>query len=169
MGQKSGPRAGGRIQGKQGDSPVKLDGTDREILKILQQDGRTSNTEIARRLGMTETTIRKRIASMRANEYFEIVAVPTPQVAGYNLSAIIGLSVRLPHIREASEVLSSQREVRYLGVATGRFDLIVEAFFLDNDHLLSFTTDVLGSLPGIIDVETSLILRIEKFSYEWEV
>lgn len=151
-----------------GEGPVVLDTTDREILKILQRDGRTSNSEIARRLGTTETTIRKRIAAMRENGYFEIVAVPTPRVAGYNLSAIIGLSVQIPHLREVSEALVQQPEVRYCGVSTGRFDLMIEAFFTDTEHLLSFTTDVLGPLP-ITDVETSLILRIEKFSYEWEL
>jgi Lrp/AsnC family transcriptional regulator for asnA, asnC and gidA len=150
------------------DAPV-LDDTDRGILRILQKDGRTSNSEIARRLGTTETTIRKRVAAMRAKGYFEIVAVPTPRVAGYNLSAIIGLSVQLPHLREVSEALVQRREVRYCGLSTGRYDVMVEAFFADHGHLLRFTTEVLAALPGITDVETSLILSIEKFSYEWEL
>lgn len=146
-----------------------LDSTDREILRILQRDGRTSNSEIARRLGKTETTVRKRIAVMRENEFFEIVAVPTPRIAGFNVSAIIGLSIQLPHLRQVAASLVERREVRYCGLSTGRFDLMIEAFFTDNDDLLNFTTDVLGTLPGITDVETSLILTIEKFSYEWEL
>lgn len=149
--------------------PPQLDSVDREILRILQRDGRTSNSEIARRLGKTETTVRKRIAAMRENEFFEIVAVPTPRIAGFNVSAIIGLSIQLPHLREVAAALVERREVRYCGLSTGRFDLMIEAFFTDNDDLLNFTTDVLGVLPGITDVETSLILTIEKFSYEWEL
>lgn len=166
---KAGNSATSGGSGRGGSGPGLLDETDREILRILQRDGRTSNSEIARRLGITETTVRKRIATMRANDYFEIVAVPTPRVAGFNQSALIGLSVRLPHLREVSEVLVRQPEVRYCGLSTGRFDVMVEAFFRDTEHLLSFTTDVLGELPGITDVETSLILSIEKFSYEWEI
>lgn len=149
-------------------SPI-LDPVDREILRILQRDGRTSNTEIARRLGTTETTVRKRVAAMRNNDFFEIVAVPTPRIAGFNVSAIIGLSVQLPHLREVAASLVEQKEVRYCGLSTGRFDVMIEAFFTDHDHVLRFTTDVLGTLPGISDVETSLILAIEKFSYEWEL
>lgn len=141
---------------------------DREILGILQVDGRTSNSEIGRRLGTTETTVRNRIAAMRSKGYFEIVAVPTPRLAGYMLSAIVGLSVQLPHLNEVSNALVKRPEVRYCGLSTGRFDVMVEAFFGDHEHLLEFTTDVLGALPGITDVETSLILRIEKFSYEWD-
>lgn len=152
-----------------GEPHVALDDVDRDILRILQTDGRTSNTEIARRLGITETTVRKRIAGMRENEFFEIVAIPTPKAANYNISAIIGLSVSLPNIREISDALTQRPEIRYCGLSTGRFDVIVEAFFVDNDHLLEFTTEVLSKLPGIRDVETSLILRIEKFSYEWNM
>lgn len=149
--------------------PPELDPVDREILRILQRDGRTSNTEIARRVGKTETTVRKRISAMRESEFFEIVAVPTPRIAGFNVSAIIGLSVQLPHLRAVAASLVDRREVRYCGLSTGRFDLMIEAFFTGNDDLLNFTTDVLGSLPGITDVETSLILTIEKFSYEWDL
>ncbi|TDB92431.1 Lrp/AsnC family transcriptional regulator [Actinomadura sp. 7K534] len=155
--------------GQGGPSLSALDGTDREILRILQKDGRTSNSEIARRLGITETTVRKRIASMRERELIEIVAVPTPRLAGYSISAIIGLSVHLTHLREVSRQLIEAPEVRYCGLSTGRFDVMIEAFFYDREHLLRFTTEVLGGLPGITDVETSLILRIEKFSYEWEL
>lgn len=145
-----------------------IDETDTKILQILRTDGRASNVEIARSLEVTETTVRKRIASMLNGGLIEIVAVPTPLLAGYNASAIIGISVRLDSIRKVSDQLMAFPEVRYCGLATGRYDIMVEAFFSDNDHLLHFTVDVLGSIAEITDVETSLILKIQKFSYEWQ-
>lgn len=145
-----------------------IDQTDREILRILRSDGRTSNVEIARRLGVTETTVRKRIAALLADELVEIVAVPTPKLAGLNVSAIIGISVHLTHLKAVTDALVNRPEVRYCGVSTGRYDLMIEAFFSSNAHVMEFATDVLGPLPGIVDVETSLILKIEKFSYEWQ-
>ena len=72
-----------------------IDETDREILRVLQVDGRTSNTEIARRLGVTETTVRKRLAALLEGDLVQIVAVPTPRLAGLTVSAIIGISVQL--------------------------------------------------------------------------
>ena len=165
---KEGPRDGPKL-GHVVPPLSALDTTDREILRILQKDGRTSNSAIARQLGITETTVRKRIAAMLDRDLMEIVAVPTPRLAGYNISAIIGLSVSLPHLREVSGKLVEAPEVRYCGLSTGRFDVMIEAFFYDREHLLRFTTDVLGALPGITAVETSLILKIEKFSYEWEL
>src|ERR687890_423198 len=93
---------------QRGRGPV--DEVDREIIRLLQRDGRTSNTDIARALQVTETTIRKRIAR-----------------------------------------------------------LIDEDLFNDHEHLLQFVSSKLGVLKGVTGAETSLILRVAKFSYEWEI
>jgi Lrp/AsnC family transcriptional regulator, regulator for asnA, asnC and gidA len=146
-----------------------VDDVDREIIRLLQRDGRSSNTEIGRALGLTETTIRKRIARLIGEDLVSIVAVPTPQAVGMTTSAIIGVSVQLQSIHAVSDQLVSQPEVRYVGISTGRYDLIVEAFFADHEHLLEFVSTTLGGMPGVSAVETSLILKVAKFSYEWEI
>ncbi|WP_300612277.1 Lrp/AsnC family transcriptional regulator [Trebonia sp.] len=146
-----------------------LDEVDRRIIKILQADGRRPNTEIARELHLSETTIRKRVAQLVSRGLINIVAVPTPRAVGMNLSAIIGISVTLPRIRHVSEDLKRQREVRYVGVSTGRYDIIVEAFFFNQQHFLDFISNRLGKMDGITGLETSVILDVVKFSYEWEI
>ncbi len=151
-----------------GHSPP-LDATDREIIRALQGNGRTSNTEIGRALGLTETTIRKRIARLLDEGLVNIVAVPTPLAVGMTTSAIIGVSVQLGNLDRVSQELSRCPEVRYLGLSTGRYDIILEAFFSDSEHLLSFVSDKLGALSEVSSVETSIILRVDKFSYEWEL
>jgi len=146
-----------------------LDEIDRRVIKILQVDGRTPNTEIARQLRVSETTIRKRIAQLVSHDLINIVAVPTPKAVGMNLSAIIGISVTLPRLREISEELKRHQEVRYVGVSTGRYDIIVEAFFFDQQHFLEFISSKLSRMDGITGLETSMILEVVKFSYEWEI
>ena len=146
-----------------------LDDLDRKIIKMLQVDGRLSNTEIARSLGITETTVRKRIAHLLQERLMSIVAVPTPEASGMALSAILGVSVELTAIRAVADTIRTYPEVRYVGMSSGRYDLIVEAFFVDQEHLLEFVTDKLGGLSGITNLETSIILKVVKFSYEWEI
>lgn len=149
---------------------IPIDETDRKIIRILQKNGRTTNTEIARALGLTETTIRKRIAALLDEDFINIVAVPTPRAPGAaTMSAIIGVSVKLGDLDAVSKELAQAPEVRYLGLTTGRYDMIVEAFFTNTEHVLEFVSGRLGSLPGVTGVETSLVLRIEKFSYEWDL
>lgn len=146
-----------------------IDELDRRIIKLLQRNGRTSNTEIARAVDTTETTVRKRIAYLLEERLMSIVAVPTPEAAGMNLSAIIGLSVGLTSMHELADALRRYPEVRYVGMSAGRYDIMLEAFFTNQEHLLDFVTRKLGSLPGITDIETSIILKVVKFSYEWEL
>lgn len=146
-----------------------IDDVDRAIIRILQRNGRTSNTEIGRALGLTETTIRNRMSRLIGDGLLNIVAVPTPAAVGMTTSAIIGISVQLGKLDEVAETLVSYAEVRYVGLSTGRYDLIIEAFFADHEHLLEFVSKNLGSLPAVTGVETSIILRVAKFSYEWEV
>jgi Lrp/AsnC family transcriptional regulator, regulator for asnA, asnC and gidA len=146
-----------------------LDEIDRRVIKILQVDGRRPNTEIARELRVSETTVRKRISKLVSRGLINIVAVPTPHAVGMNLSAIIGISVALPKLKEISEELTRQREVRYAGLSTGRYDIIVEAFFCDQQHFLDFISSRLSLMDGITGLETSMILEVVKFSYEWEI
>lgn len=151
------------------DPGSSLDELDRAIIRMLQRNGRTTNTDMARELDVTETTIRNRVSRLLNEGLMEIVAVPTPLAVGLSLSAIIGVSVRLGEIGPVSEQLVACPETRYVGLSTGRYDIIVEAFFSDQEHLLDFVTSRIGSFTGVTSVETSLILKVPKFSYEWEI
>lgn len=146
-----------------------IDDLDKGVISILKSDGRASNVEIARTLGVTEATIRKRIANLLSQDLIEIVAVPTPKLAGFTLSAIMGLNVTLDKLRDVSKALVTLPEVRYCGLSTGRFDIMIEAFFSSHEHLLSFSMEEVGHIDGVVKVETFLILDISKFSYEWEI
>jgi len=146
-----------------------LDEVDRRIVAVLQEDGRTSNREIARKLNVSEATVRNRISRLLDEDLINIVAVPTPRAVGMTLSAIIGISISLPKIEQVMGDLMTRNEVRYIGISTGRYDVIIESFFRDQDHLFEFITRDLGHLDGVTQVETSIILKVPKFSYEWEV
>jgi Lrp/AsnC family transcriptional regulator for asnA, asnC and gidA len=146
-----------------------LDEMDRSIVRLLQRDGRMSNTDIGRLLNVTETTVRKRIGRLLSEGLMSIVAVPTPEAVGMSLSAIIGMSVGLTSMHSVADAIRAYPEVRYVGMSAGRYDLIVEAFFDSQERLLHFVTDRLGPLDGVRDIETSIILKVIKFSYEWEI
>jgi Lrp/AsnC family transcriptional regulator for asnA, asnC and gidA len=146
-----------------------VDDVDRRIIALLQRNGRASNTEIGRELDLTETTIRKRIARLIDEDLVNVVAVPTPRAVGLTTSAIIGISVELAHLDAVTTRLIDYPEIRYIGVSTGRHDVIIEAFFADHEHVLEFVSDKLGQLDGVTGAETYVILKVAKFSYEWEI
>jgi Lrp/AsnC family transcriptional regulator for asnA, asnC and gidA len=153
-----------RRTGSHGDRAT-LDETDLKIIRLLQANGRTSNTEISRALSVTEATVRNRVSRLLDEELITISAVPTPKALGANLSAIIGVSVELPQMRAVADTLITYQETRYVGLSTGRYDLIVEAVCTDQEHLLQFITSSIGELAGVKSVETSLILNVAKRSF----
>lgn len=151
-------------------SPVfPYDATDRRIIALLQQDGRMSNTAIAHRLGLAEATVRRRISRLIDTGTVRIVAVPSPETVGLTLSAIISLRCDLGRLHEVAETIAEFIETRYLGYSTGASDLIIEAFFTSHAHLLDFLTTKLASIDGVTRSETAIILKVAKFSFEWEL
>lgn len=156
-------------QPRNSKSSSQLDQIDRRIIGILQINGRTSNREIGRVLDVSEATIRNRVMRLVDDGLINIVAVPTPKAIGLSMSAIIGVSVEMRRLDEVVATVVDYGEVRYLGLATGRHDMIIEAFFENQDHMLHFVTKKLGQLEGVVNVDTSVILQVAKFSYEWEI
>lgn len=145
------------------------DDLDRHIIALLQKDGRRSNTEIAQLLGVTETTVRKRIGRLVSERLIMVVAVPSPEVMDMTMSAIIGITVEMRHIRSVGQALKALPQTRYVGYSTGPYDILIEVFFRSHEELLDLLSGELAQIPGIVKTDTSMILEVAKFAYEWEI
>ena len=66
-----------------------------------------------------------------------------------------------------AKALEALPEVSYCVVVAGAYDLLIEVVCEDNDALLSFLTDRLRSIEGVLETETFVYLRILKQNYEW--
>jgi Lrp/AsnC family transcriptional regulator for asnA, asnC and gidA len=142
---------------------------DKRIVRVLQKNARTPNTEIARALGVTETTIRNRVARLLDDRQIDVVAVVNPEATEATISAFLEISLHPKNLDAVVEKLRGRGEVRYLGLTLGRAQIMIEAFFRDHEHLLAFQTGVVATLPGVTAVETAIVVRVAKFSYEWEI
>jgi Lrp/AsnC family transcriptional regulator for asnA, asnC and gidA len=83
-----------------------IDDLDARIIRELQVNGRLANTELARRLGVGEATVRKRIDRMLASKLIQVVAWADPLKVGYQHFAIIGIQVKVPEIERAAKKLA---------------------------------------------------------------
>ena len=146
-----------------------LDELDKRIIRLLQRNARVPNTEIGRSLEVTETTIRNRVSRLLDEGLIEIVAVVDPKATEATISTFLLLTVSPPGVHEVAEQIKARAEVRYLSLVLGRGQIIVEAFFRDHAHLLSFQTDFVGAMPTVTEVETWLVVHVHKLSYEWEI
>jgi Lrp/AsnC family transcriptional regulator for asnA, asnC and gidA len=146
-----------------------VDSLDREIIATLQQDGRTSNAEMARQLGVAEGTVRRRIERLINEGIMKVAAVVDPFKVGMGVVVIVHLDVELQHLEAVAEKLAEMPSVRVVAYITGGHDILVEAIFPSQQELLEFVKDDLPVIPGIKSTETSIVLQLLKRSYEWEI
>lgn len=144
-----------------------LDETDRQIIRLLQKDGRMPFLTIANELGLAEGTVRRRVARLIEDKVLQIVGVTDPFKVGMNTVAIVGMKVERSLIEPITRALNDMSEVRYVALCTGNFDLIIEIVVSSNDELLTFLINRLGDIPGILNTGTSLVLKVAKQNYTW--
>ena len=145
-----------------------MDELDYLILNALQEDGRTPFTQIAKKAGVAESTIRSRYASLVEEGIVQTIAVIDPFAVGYNAPALIGIHVESGAIFSVAEELEALPEVSYLVLTLGGYDLVLEVFCRDRDHLTSFITEKIQGISGIRATETLVIGKIFKLSFFWQ-
>jgi Lrp/AsnC family transcriptional regulator for asnA, asnC and gidA len=147
--------------------PYDLDPIDLQIVRILQRDGRTSNVEIARQVGISEATVRKRLERLLSADVISVTAIPDADKVDLSTITFITLDVDLAQLDRICDQLTRLPEVRALYYTSGESDLIAEAWFSSGDELLYFLTHRLASIPGIQRTATSHVLRTIKSSSSW--
>jgi len=146
-----------------------MDLLDRQIIELLREDGRRSNVEIARELGVSEGTVRKRVERLIREGAVRVSAVVDPRSLGYAVRALILLNMELPRVDAAARLLSQFSEVMAVYVITGGYDLAVEAVFESNERLMAFLSEKVGRIPGVLGSHTAHILRVAKQPADWVV
>ena len=136
---------------------------------MLQADARRPNTDIARRLGVAETTVRNRIERLTRDGVVQCGAWTDPLKIGYQTYAIIQIQVAPPRLEKVADLLAGLPEVFFLGIATGGFDVVAAAVFRSNEHLYELMTKRLARIAGIQRTSTLGIVRIVKRAYAYPV
>lgn len=142
-----------------------FDDVDRQIINALKEDGRLPFAEIARRLGVSAGMVRQRYLQMVDDDLLRVVPVTNVTMLGYNLMAMVGVSIDGDCLIETAQQIAAFEEVIYLVICTGTHDLLVEVLCRDSDHLLEFLAKQLRSVKGVRTTETFTYLRIVKELY----
>ena len=139
-----------------------IDEIDQRIIEALQLDGRRPFTKLAAELGISEASVRQRVANLINNQVMQIVAITNPLKMGYSLACMVSIRVSGERLLEAAREIATFDEVIYLIICAGNPDLLAEVVCQDNDHLLRFLTEKLYKVPGVLQTETHPYLRVVK-------
>jgi Lrp/AsnC family transcriptional regulator for asnA, asnC and gidA len=135
-----------------------VDGTDREIIKILQVDGRKSHASIARQLNLSEGTIRRRVKHLIEENYISVTCTPNSSKLGNNSEALIGMQVTPNKVGLVIQKLTGMEEVTWFCFTTGDHDIFAWVKLPSTTALGKFLIEELGSTPGILRTKTFVSL-----------
>jgi Lrp/AsnC family transcriptional regulator for asnA, asnC and gidA len=145
---------------------TRLDDTAKQIIELLQEDGRQSYAAIAKEVGLSEAAVRQRVQRLLDAEVMQIVAVTDPLQVGFTRQAMIGIRAEGDLI-ELGDALSALPEVDYVVTTAGSFDILAEVVCEDDDHLLDLLTHQIRVQPGVTATETFVYLKLNKQHYNW--
>ena len=142
-----------------------MDELDTQIIKILQKDGRSSNAGIAREVGVSEGTVRRRLKRLIREEYIQVLALPDPAKMGNNSEALVGVQVDPDKVDQVAEDLASLDEINWVAVTTGSFDIFAWTTLPSAEALGIFLRTKVGVIPGVRRTETFVNLASKRRSY----
>lgn len=143
-----------------------LDELSRQIIRELQRDGRQSNRAIAKKLGVSEGSVRNRMRELYEKKVLRIGAIVDPRKLNINFISIVGLKVSPGHVRQAAEEIAQKPNVYYLTLIAGSFDIMVMLLFNSLTGLTEFMQKELAAIPGLLQHE--VFFNIEILKSPWE-
>ena len=144
-----------------------MDELDHRLILELGKDARQNSTELSDKLGVSETTVRRRIQHLKELGIITFTVVPDPAKLGYNIIALIALEVDLNSLDAVSESLAQCPNVRHVALCTGNHDIFIGVWFHTSAELTRFVKDYLAGIPGIRKSETYVVLDVRKDEVGW--
>ena len=157
------------LSGNETTSPANrnttLDELDFAILKLMQQDGRMSFTELAEKLDVSISNIRSRVTKLLEDKTIQVVGRVTPERVGFHVYANIKISVRPANkINEIADQLLGFGEISFMAITSGDFDLEIDVMCRDNNHLLELVNGRISRIEGVFQTHTNMYLKVLKFA-----
>lgn len=143
-----------------------LSATDRAIIRVLQQDCRLSNAQLAERVGMSASACWRRVRMLEeAGVISGYAATVDPDRAGLEFQAIVHVKLAR-HDREAVKRVMTELNIRSEVVecyaVTGQYDYHLRVLCADMATYRSFLDDFLFRLPAIESAQTNVVLEAIK-------
>ncbi|WP_291326548.1 Lrp/AsnC family transcriptional regulator [Desulfovibrio sp. UCD-KL4C] len=140
------------------DKTLVLDDIDRKIIEELQDNGRESYKNIARKLGVSDGTVRLRTERMIKNDYLRISASVNPLYFENSLIALVGVNLNSRANHEIMDEIAHVSGVQSVINVSGRYDLLVEVFVPSRNAFRKCLVDDLSNISEIKSTETFMFL-----------
>ena len=147
---------------------LKFDKIDRQILTLLEDNGRLTNLDLAEQIGLSPTPCQKRVKRLtEMGAISRYRAVISGRAIGLKLTAFTQVSIS-PHRKEQAhqfrEFVRARNEIVSCHTVSGSADFLLEILAVDMDDYIAFIEGQLMGLPFIANVESNFSMSCIKSS-----
>jgi len=136
----------------------KMDDTDRELLRLLEMDARMPTAALARRLGISRSTVQDRIRRLEARGVIGGYTIRMREdVARRQITAHVLISVNPKFADRVVHALKQMSRLRSLHAVSGVYDLIA-VIRAETTAEIDETLDQIGRMDGIEKTMSSIVL-----------
>lgn len=139
--------------------PMTLTPQDERLLRALAADGRASLVDLAAAAGLTPGRVARRLDTLLERRVVTVDVEIAAAALGYRTRANLWLRVHPSAVKSVGRTLAQAPETAFVAAVSGPSNLHAVVHCRDLDELFEFTTDRIGSLPGLEGMEVSPVLR----------
>ncbi len=139
-----------------------LDEKDLKIIEILRNNARTSYTDIARQLGISDVAVLKRIRKLeQLGVIRKYTIVVDPKKLGYTAISITGIDVAPEQLFSVLDELKSKEYVKFLALTSGDHGIMATIWARDSRELAKIHEEI-SKMAGVKRVCPAVILDVLK-------
>ena len=137
-----------------------IDDLDAKILRLLEADGSISFTDIAKKLKLNESTIRKRVLSLKERGVIKKFSITVdPAKIGLSTVAVVGIDASPDKLLEIAQRMAEMPETKYVATSTGDHMIMTEIWAKDGKELSQILSEKIGAIDGVKKICPAIILE----------
>jgi Lrp/AsnC family transcriptional regulator for asnA, asnC and gidA len=137
-----------------------LDEIDTRILELLEENARRSFTEMAEKLKVSESSIRKRVSALQKEGVIKKFTIKVDHAKlGLNTVAIVGIDVDSDKMLEIAQKLCDFKEVKCVATSSGDHMIMLEVWAKNGKELNNLISEKIGKIDGVRQICPALILE----------
>ncbi|WP_010289524.1 Lrp/AsnC family transcriptional regulator [Kurthia massiliensis] len=139
---------------------VLLDDIDTKIVALLNEDGRMSYTDLSKAVNLSRVAVQARVQHLMEQGVIErFSAVINPEKMGLQVSAFFNVEVAPKYLQQVADTLAEDPNVSSLYHMTGPSKLHMHGLFKNNQDMELFLEQRLYPLPGIMSVDSQILIK----------
>ena len=148
------------------ESTFKLGQQERQILRVLQRDGRLSNVNLAERVGMSESPCYRRVRALEDSGVIDGYSARINQRSvGLQVTAFVLVTLEQPDDRKRAEFFAhveAEEHVVECHAMSGSSDFLLKVVARNMDHFSELSMERILKFPGVKNIESNFSLKAVK-------